>query len=1243
MRRLAALLLALGCAGSGVATNVFSIGIGASSGGPLLITSLGGTMQLSAVPRDSSGRAVAGVAVAWVSSDTGVATVSATGLVTAVANGKADITASGGNATGRVTVTVAQAPGSIAVNPPSAGVERNASVQFTASVVDALGNAVTDAQVTWSSADASIATVSAAGLATGVAAGSTDIVATSGDESAHATLTVTVPAAAAVAVTSAQTGPMTSVGDTRQLTAAATDATGAPLPEAAFDWSSSDDTVVSVDAHGVVTAVKNGTATITATSGGVHGSLDVTVAQAVHALAISPQAQSIAPGADFTFAAHPLDANGHPVAGAAAAAWSIDDASVATINADTGAVHGNDGALVSASTTVRAAIGAAHDSATLTVDPAMAPVTSLSLSQDAATLVSFDETVQLTASPKNAAGNPVPGVHVDWSSDHPAVASVDGSGLVTALANGTAVVTASGGGKSATATITVQQSVVEVVIAPPSTATLVSFDETLQLSASANDANHHAVAGAAITWDTADHAVITVSNAGLVTAVANGGPIDVTATSGAFHDSVAVSVAQAVHAVNLSPPGDSVPPSSTIDFSAAAVDANGHLVEGAPAATWQTSDTTNTSVSSTGHVVVGAAPDETVTITATISGVDGTAQLVIDSSLAPVDHVVITGGDVSLSSIGDTVPLSAQAQDAANDPLARAITWSIQDGSSDVVTVSSAGLVTARGNGTKTVVASSGGVSGTTSIAVSQVVASVSVSTAVNGASATLASLGQTLALQATGFDARSNRIAGGSFTWQSDSAHATVDAATGAVTAVSNGGANIFAKAANDVESPAFAVTVAQAVDHVAVDAGGALTTLASIGDTVQLTAHAFDALDNAMAATFAWSPATGAAAIVDPGGLVTAAFNGATSIQATAGGKTGSLTVTVQQALVTIAVSGTATLTSIDQTAQLTATGKDARQNAIPGGSFTWSGGNSFVSLTAAGVVKALANGSADVVASSGAVSSPPFTVTVAQAVASVNVTGAASIGAIEGTTQLAASALDANSHAVSGVTFAWSIQDGSTNVVTVDSGSGLVTAVAPGQKSVVASGGGKSGSLVVTVQQVPASVTVSGASSTLSDIGATLALTAAAADANGHAISGATFTWRSDDTAVATVSAAGVVTGAGPGSANIFAKAGSAESTGFAVTVNAQVHFVSVTPNPAFLSFGGEQQFTATAQDANHNPIAGAPAATWKSSNSTFVSIDSGGLATNHVSGIPANVTITATIAGIDGTAEVSAAGY
>lgn len=84
-------------------------------------------------------------------------------------------------------------------------------------------------------------------------------------------------------------------------------------------------------------------------------------------------------------------------------------------------------------------------------------------------------------------------------------------------------------------------------------------------------------------------------------------------------------------------------------------------------------------------------------------------------------------------------------------------------------------------------------------------------------------------------------------------------------------------------------------------------------------------------------------------------------------------------------------------------------------------------------------------------------------AQAIATIAVTGATSLAPGQ-TSQLTATALDARQNSLAGIRFAWSVQDGSANVVTVGP-SGLVTAVGRGQKNVVAGAHGRAGVLAIS----------------------------------------------------------------------------------------------------------------------------------------------------------------------------------
>lgn len=145
------------------------------------------TLQLSVQGGDDTGT------VSWEISDQAVASVSVSGLVTATFPGSAVITARRGGRTAELTLTVTAAR--VDVGPGTASVAVYGVTALTATVRDAEGAVLSGVPVTWSSANASIATVEpGTGMVAGHATGTTTITATGGGANSGVTLTVTPPA-----------------------------------------------------------------------------------------------------------------------------------------------------------------------------------------------------------------------------------------------------------------------------------------------------------------------------------------------------------------------------------------------------------------------------------------------------------------------------------------------------------------------------------------------------------------------------------------------------------------------------------------------------------------------------------------------------------------------------------------------------------------------------------------------------------------------------------------------------------------------------------------------------------------------------------------------------------------------------------------------------------------------------------------------------------------------------------------
>jgi trimeric autotransporter adhesin len=300
-----------------------------------------GTQQLTAQPQDAEGRPLQDRTCTWSSSNPGTANVSNAGLVTGVAAGAASIVVSCEGVTATVPVTVTAAPpapvASISLSPSGPSVVTGATVQLSATLKDAAGNTLTGRPVTWSSSSAGVASVSAAGVVTGLAAGSATVTATSEGRSAQAAVTVTAPPPVAVAsITLSPSAPSVVTGGTVQLAATLKDAAGNTLAGRTVTWSSSSAAVASVSAAGVVTGVAAGSATITATSEGRSAQAAITVTApppvAVASITLSPASASVAVGGTVQLSATLKDAAGNTLTGRTVT-WSSSNPVAASVSA----------------------------------------------------------------------------------------------------------------------------------------------------------------------------------------------------------------------------------------------------------------------------------------------------------------------------------------------------------------------------------------------------------------------------------------------------------------------------------------------------------------------------------------------------------------------------------------------------------------------------------------------------------------------------------------------------------------------------------------------------------------------------------------------------------------------------------------------------------------------------------------------------------------------------------------------
>lgn len=567
-------------------------------------------------------------------------------------------------------------------------------------------------------------------------------------------------------------------------------------------------------------------------------------------------------------------------------------------------------------------------------------------------------------------------LRLGFLSRDPTIATVSQSGQITATSKtgSTYIVASTWLGFCDSTTVSVVPPVASVDVKPDTAD--IARDDTLRFVVTLKDGAGNILTGRPVTWGVTN-ANATVDTTGLVKALIANKSVRVFANSEGKADSSGIGVlGKPVKKVTVAPKPGAVQVGSTLQMSASAVDSQNVADPDWPTV-WSTLDATLATINGTG--LVTGVKAGTVGIVATIDGVADTSQVTVTPN-GPTKTVVTPNPDTAFS-INDTLQLTAQAY-IGNNPTNGSFTWVSRDPT--VVTVNSSGQVIAKANGSTYVVATeAGGTKDSSHVFVIQRVSSISVTP-----NPVQRYLGTNQTFTASGADARGNAMSGLTFTWsQSDPSITNLNANTGAASMIAIGTDTIKATVGTVVGKAL--LTAKTAITKITVTPAG--ITLTALQQTQAYSATAYDTLNNAMSGiTFAWTSTNPSVASVPgtPGTTqtATALANGTTAITATAQGASGASTLTVAQALVTIAAGPNPTAVGVNGQAQLTARGKDANGFFIPGGNFAWSSdAPTNVSVVAAtGLVKGLIlNTSAHITAVSGTITSNQVLVNVTNAV--------------------------------------------------------------------------------------------------------------------------------------------------------------------------------------------------------------------------------------------------------------------
>ncbi len=195
IRAIGVLLWLSACAGEGVTTKPPALRDLTVVVSPSTLI-VGQEVTATASGLDQFGAGFATGSVTWSSSATGIATVSSSGVVMGVAPGTSVVAATVGGIVGRQTITVsAPVLTTIAATAPTTTIMVGQTVTATVAALDQINRSISAGTVTWSTGSTAIATVNASGVVTGVAAGTTPVIATAGGKTGQVAITVSAPPA----------------------------------------------------------------------------------------------------------------------------------------------------------------------------------------------------------------------------------------------------------------------------------------------------------------------------------------------------------------------------------------------------------------------------------------------------------------------------------------------------------------------------------------------------------------------------------------------------------------------------------------------------------------------------------------------------------------------------------------------------------------------------------------------------------------------------------------------------------------------------------------------------------------------------------------------------------------------------------------------------------------------------------------------------------------------------------------
>ncbi|HLJ85961.1 MAG TPA: Ig-like domain-containing protein [Candidatus Angelobacter sp.] len=653
--------------------------------------------------------------VTWSSSSASVATISGSGLAHSVSVGSTTIAASLGTLNGSVTFAVgAAALKFVSINPSNSSIAVGTSQKFTATGAFTDGSTQDlSSSITWSSSNSAVVSVDNSGKATAKGQGNATVNATLGQVQGSAAIKITPASLVGVVVTPQSLS--LAAGTSHQLTAMGTfsDSTTQDLT-ASVTWSSSSASAT-ISSSGLLHAVSSGSATITATLNTTSTSTAVIVTPAsLVSITLGPVNLSVALGTIQQLLATGVFSDGSTQIINSEINWLSSSPLVGIVDS-LGVVK----ALSVGTTTITASVGSI--TASIVVNATAAVLNTIVVTSNLVNLAAGTVTNLVATGIFSDSTTQDITALVHWASSNPAVGLVSNAlnslGVVSALVPGLTNITATLGTTVGSISITVTPAILTSIDLGPSVVSLLlGTSQALTAIGHFSDGTLQDISSA-VTWASSNINAVTVTAAGLISAVIGSANATISATLNGITGVTVVNVPNALVSISINATVSTLAAGTSLQLSAIGHFSDGSTQDISASVAWSSSGPSTLIINALGQIT-GLLAGGPITVSATFGGVTGTSVFTVSN--ATLQSITVTPVTTTLAILQPTIQFHAigHFSDGSTQDITAQVVWSSSSPLLVIISnlLNSIGLATGLNLGDVTITATLGNISGTATV-----------------------------------------------------------------------------------------------------------------------------------------------------------------------------------------------------------------------------------------------------------------------------------------------------------------------------------------------------------------------------------------------------------------------------------------------------------------------------------------------------------------------------------------------